>query len=113
MKFLTWLSHPEAWLVVVLALVTCWIVMGLARRDKSAASRINVEDLLLGEDGRLSKSAAVMMGSFLLTSWFIVFQTLMGTMTEGYLGIYVTAWVGPTVTKLIKGSTPTPPETQR
>lgn len=98
-------------LIAVLALVLVGLVIArtLSTRDADAASRIDLDDLLLGEDGKLSKAAAVMLGAFLVTTWMMVWLTLREKMTEGYLAIYVAAWITPTVTKLVKGPATTPP----
>jgi preprotein translocase subunit SecG len=88
-------------MIVALVLVIVAIVFVLMRRDRSSTSAINLEDLLIGDDGKLSKAAAVMMGAFAMTTWLMVYLALNGKMTEGYLAIYVGAWIAPTVTRLI------------
>lgn len=92
--------------LIIVILIVGWL---LHRRDADDKSKLNLEDLLLGEDGRLSKAAAVMMGAFALTTWLMAYLALTGKMTEGYLAIYVGAWIAPTVTTLIKrpGDVPT------
>jgi hypothetical protein len=91
---------------LIAALVLLFIVLTIAwvlhRRDKDQTSQLNLEDLLIGDDGRLSKAAAVMMGAFGLTTWLMVYLALTGKMTEGYLAIYVGAWIAPTVAVIIK-----------
>lgn len=89
-------------LLFALAVLLIW--RALAHRSTLAISNIDLDDLLLGEDGRLSKAAAVMMGAFGVTTWIMVYMTLQGKMTEGYFAAYMAAWVGPTVTKLIVGA---------
>lgn len=84
--------------LIVVALLITW---GLYRRHKLIDSKLDLDDLLLGEDGKLSKAAAVMMGAFGVTSWLVVYLALQGKMTEGYLAGYLAAWVAPTVTRLI------------
>jgi hypothetical protein len=98
-------------LMITLALLLIALIVSLVRRDRCTDSRINLDDLLLGEDGRLSKAAAVMMGAFALTSWLIVYLALTGRLTEGYFTAYLGAWVAPTVTALIvrRPSSSTPP----
>jgi hypothetical protein len=88
-------------MVVVLVLVILLISLALVKRDRSTVSRINLEDLLIGDDSKLSKAAAVMMGAFAMTTWLMVYLALNAKMTEGYLAIYVGAWIAPTVTRLI------------
>jgi hypothetical protein len=95
-------------MTVALILVIVAIVYILMKRDRSSSSRINLEDLLLGEDNKVSKAAAVMLGSFAMTTWLMVYLALGAKMTEGYFTIYCGAWIIPTVTKLITGRPPAP-----
>ena len=90
-------------MAIVLALLVLFLTWILMRRHRCAASGLNFDDLLLGDDGKLSKAAAVMMGAFVCTTWLMVYLALVGKMTEGYLIAYLGAWVAPTVTKLITG----------
>lgn len=92
----------ETLMYLVLALCIAWMLVAVIRSSRHPDSALKIEDLLLGEDGRMSKAATVMLGSFFLTSWLMVYLTSAGKMTEGYLGIYVAAWIAPTVTVLIK-----------
>ena len=88
-------------MMISLVGVIALIVVVLVKRDRSTTSAINLEDLLLGEDGKLSKAASVMMGAFAMTTWLMVYLALNAKMTEGYLAIYVGAWIAPTVTRLV------------
>jgi len=89
----------------VMALVLILFVLiafrQLRKQHQLARSRINFDDLLLGEDGKLSKAAAVMMGSFAMTTWLMVYLAMNEKMTEGYFTAYLGAWVLPTVAKLV------------
>ena len=60
------------------------------------------------ENGRASKGAVVLMGSFIATTWFFVYYALVGKMTEGYFGLYAAAWIAPVVARIITNP-PTPP----
>jgi hypothetical protein len=97
------MNETKILMIAALILVITAIIYVLIKRDRSIASHINLEDLLLGEDGKLSKAAAVMMGAFAMTTWLMVYLTLGNKMTEGYLAIYVGAWIAPTVARLIVG----------
>lgn len=94
-------------LVIVLAFVLVVLLVSLLRRDASTHSAINLEDLLLGEDGKISKAAGVLLGSFVMTTWVIVYLTYTGKLTEGYFTAYLAAWVAPTIAKLFKPNPPT------
>ncbi len=74
------------------------------RRQNRIANGYALTDLLLGDDGKASKAAHVMFGSFFLTSWVVVYAALMGKLSDLMFGAYLAAWVTPAVTKLIMGS---------
>lgn len=88
-------------MLIFLAFIIAIITWSLLRRSKLVSSAIDLDDLLLGEDGKLSKAAAVMLGAFLLTSWGMLYMWLNKSMTEGYFMAYLGAWVAPTISKLI------------
>lgn len=97
---------PELGMPLILALIVLGIGWGLLRRWRNGASRINLDDLLLDDvTGKTSPSRAVLIGSFALTTWTIVYLTLSGKLTEGFFGLYVGGWVAPAVAKIIKGAT--------
>jgi len=87
------------------------ILISLLRRNRCRNSPIKLEDLLIGDDGRLSKAAAVMMGAFAMTTWLIVYLTVTGKITEGYFTAYLGAWVAPTVARVIFGKSSAAPTT--
>lgn len=96
----------RAGMAAILALIVLVILFTLQRRNKSAASRINFDDLLL-DDGQMSKQATVMFGAFALTSWVMVYLTLSDKLTEGIFLSYVGGWVAPSVAKIFKPETDT------
>lgn len=87
--------------VLVLAIVLLVAVHVLIRLSKNHRSRIVLEDLLLGEDGTMSRSAFVLMASFVVTTWGMVFMWLNDKMTEGYFTAYLGVWATPAVVKLV------------
>lgn len=91
-------------LLVLLFVVTRSLIL----RDRNPRSAINLDDLLIGDDGKPSKAAAVMYTALGVTSWAIVYLTMTGKLTEIMFGAYLTAWVAPTVARIIKGN-PTDP----
>jgi len=103
------MSFGRHGMIFVLALAVLLILWALERKNQSKDSPISFDDLLLGDDGKMSKAACVMFGSFALTTWTIVYLTINDKLTEGYFGAYLAAWVLPAVTKLIKGPSPPGP----
>src|ERR1043165_1309303 len=98
------MNHLYCKLAMTIALlcVLLFIVRVMFKRDKDPESKISLDDLLIGDDGKLSKAAVVLLGAFLMTTWVIIHLTLTDKLTEGYLTLYAGAWIAPTVTKLIK-----------
>jgi len=97
------MDYERIGLICLLALIALLVMRALMRRSKDDKSLISLDDLLVGDDGKLSKAASVMFGAFLLTSWVILYQTLNKTLTDVTFAAYLAAWVAPTVTKLITG----------
>lgn len=94
-------TYTKVIMIAALVCVLLFLVRIMFLRNKDDSSAINLDDLLIGEDGKLSKSAVVMLGAFVMTTWVIIHLTIVDKLTEGYLTIYAGAWISPTVTKLI------------
>jgi hypothetical protein len=101
------MEQHEVLMLGIFFLAVLMLMRGLLNRSKSGASKINIDDLLIGVDGKISKAAAVMMGSFFVTSWVVMYQALNHSLTDVTFGAYIAAWVVPTVAAIIKGQ-PTP-----
>lgn len=86
----------------ILAIAILAIMLSLERKNRSSRSAFSFDDLLT-ENGKTSKAACVMFGSFAVTTWLLVFLTVNGKITETYFGAYLAAWVAPAVAKIIKG----------
>ncbi len=89
---------------LALALGLLAVVISLRRRSKVSGNGYSLGDLLMGDDGKASKAAHVMFGSFFITSWIVVYAALSGKLSDLMFGAYLAAWVTPAVTKLIMGS---------
>lgn len=100
------MDYQRIGLILALALIVLLLARTLRNRNKDQTSAISLDDLLLGDDGKMSKAAIVMLGSFGLTSWVILYLTLNDKLTDIIFGAYLTAWVVPTVAKLIKAGQP-------
>lgn len=83
-------------LVGVLAMLVA--VLWRFHQDNSRPE-FELSDLLM-ENGRVSRLAVVLMGSFVVTSWVVVQMALNDKLTEGIFGIYAAAWVIPSVAKM-------------
>ena len=85
----------------LLAIGSVWVMLSLFKRSRAPESKIHLDDLLLGDDGKIARSAVVMMGSFVFTTWMMVYLLASGKMTEGYVGLYLASWVAPALTNRI------------
>ena len=95
----------EPWQIalVVALLVALIIMISLRRAHDDPASTFDLRDLLM-ENGRVSKAAAVMLGSFAATTWCFIYLTISGKMTEGMFGLYAAVWVTPVLARLFKAN---------
>jgi hypothetical protein len=91
-------------MVVALIVALAAAAYALYRAQLNQQNQIDLLDLL-SENGRLSRSACVMMGAFGVTTWMLIQLTLNGKMTEGFFGLYSAAWIAPTVTRMIVNGT--------
>ena len=98
------LTHRMAVVFALAAFVLLLLIWrSLAKMHADESVNFDLRDLLM-ENGRVSKAACVMMGAFAVTTWQFVYYTLNGKLTEGYLGIYVAAWIAPVVARLISNN---------
>lgn len=88
-------------LAAVAAALLIWRSLHVMHKAKDID--FDLRDLLM-ENGKVSKAACVMMGAFAATTWQFIYYTLNGKMTEGYLGIYVAAWIAPVVARLVSNN---------
>lgn len=89
-------------------LVVLIITRTLRKWNANAANTFDVVDLFM-ENGRASKGAVVLMGAFFATTWFFIYYSLLGKMTEGYFGLYAAAWIAPVVARMIASAPSAPP----
>jgi len=94
MKYVTAVNF----MYLLLGVGAVWVMLSLFRRSRARDSKIHLDDLLLGEDGKISRSAVVMMGSFMFSTWMMTYLLATGKMTEGYLGLFLASWVAPALT---------------
>lgn len=78
----------------LLVLITMW------RAHRDALSQFNAFDLIM-ENGRVSKIAFSYMLVLVVSTWVIVLMVWRDKLTEGMFGLYLAAWVGPLVAKLV------------
>lgn len=91
---------------IVIFVVVALFVRALLNRNNDKDSKFALEELLLGDDGKTSKAAAVLMGAFVATTAVLLFQAWKGSLTDMTYAAYLAAWVAPTVTRLIVNGKP-------
>lgn len=100
-------------LLAVAALLALLFVVtrSLLARNRDKTSAINLDELLLGDDGKPSKAAAVMYVALGVSSWAVVYLTLQDKLTDLIFTAYLGGWVAPTVSRIFKGQPgdPQPP----
>lgn len=97
------LDLPRDWpLVAPLAFALLGGAGLLILRSRGVVSRIQLEDLLLGDDGRISNSKFLLLCSWVMATWLIIYLAVSGQLTEGYFGLYIGAFVAPSVAQALK-----------
>lgn len=86
----------------VLLLIVILIGLLMYKRWKNNDSEINLDDLLM-ENGRMSKISVVFLGSWVFSTWLMVFLTLKDKMTEGLFLAYGGLWIAPIVARIVRG----------
>jgi hypothetical protein len=82
-----------------LAVLLVLIIVRTLRKWNASENSFDIVDMFI-ENGRASKGAVVLMGAFVATTWFFVYYSLLGKMTEGYFGLYAAAWIAPVVARM-------------
>lgn len=96
------LPHIKTGMALLLLTVILLLLWVLIRRMHSAKSNINLDDLLIDPlTNKISKAAAVLMASFGIASWVILYLTLTGKLTEVLFSAYLLTYAAPAVTKII------------
>lgn len=100
---------PAAVLGIVVLLLALWLI----RADRDKGNHFNLYGFLMNPDGTTSRSALVLLGSFVVASWVVVLQSLKGTLSDLLYGTYLTVYAVPAVSNqisntvaAIKGSQP-------
>lgn len=89
-------------MVIVLVAIMAAIGLSLRAKDRSP-SKYSLEDLLIGPDGRASKTAHITAAAFLMTTWVIVYLTLRNRLDAEFYWAYLAAWVAPKLVQSYKG----------
>jgi len=104
---LSTIPHLKIFALLALMAVGLVIVRSLLRRDQSEGSRLDLDDLLIDPStNRISKAAAVLMGSFAIASWVLVYTTLTKGIDPVLYGAYLAVYATPAVIKIVSDGKP-------
>lgn len=88
---------------IILAAGVLVMIASIIRAHRTPGFEFNAFDLIMHE-GRVDKIAVSYMLVLILSSWIMLDLQINNRMTEGYLGIYVGAWIVPLVSKVVANS---------
>jgi len=98
---------PHEWMLVVLALAALIVLITFWREHRNSNSTFNSLDLIM-VDGKLDRIATVFMIAFAVSTWVIVDLEIKSKLDAGVLGLWLGAWVGPLVAKMVFGKNEMP-----
>ena len=108
MDFL-WHTRVGMFAILVLLMLLMWRT--LRSRDRNHESAFYFDDLLTDSlTGKASPSAVILLASFVMATWLIVYLAVSGKLTETYFTAYLGAYVAPIIASIImrnKASAPT------
>jgi hypothetical protein len=87
-------------MVIVLAIAIAAVILLLWRAQRNADDPFDVLDLVM-ENSKASITKIAFLSAFVMTSWVVVDCQIKHTLTEGIFGLYLAAWVGPLVAKIV------------
>ena len=91
---------PREWMLAVLGGFGLLIILTFWRAHRNAMLQFNAFDLVM-ENGRVSKIAFSYMLVLLVSTWVIVLMAWRDKLTDAMFGLWLAAWVGPLVAKIV------------
>jgi hypothetical protein len=88
-------------MLALLGFCACLLCLILWKAHKAAGS-FNVFDIVI-VDGKFDRVAFAYILVLFVTTWIMINLEITRRMSEGYVGLYCTAWVGPLVAKMVFG----------
>jgi len=91
-------------LVCILLSAMLIIFFSLLIKNRDSKSNICIDDFLLGEDGRASKSASVMYWALVISTWVLVYVTInYDVLIPVCYTTFLAACFAPILSKILKG----------
>ncbi len=95
----------------ILGIVILVAVFIAIRAHRNPRGPIDLADLVLGHDGRISKSAVLLMSGYAFCLWLMGYLAVNDKMTEGYFTVFGGLAIAPFIAQLLKSEpAPEPPK---
>lgn len=88
------------WMLTILAVGVVVIAISIWRAQRRPD--FDFFDLLM-ENGRVSRIAVCFMSAGVVSTWVIVDLQIKGKLSDGMYGLWLGAWVGPLIAKMVFG----------
>lgn len=104
----------QTWMALLLLAALFIIIRSMLNKTRDKSSPIDLDELIcewnpLINRMQISWIRVIASGAFVLSCWMMVYLTVTGKMTEGYFGLFNTAWVAPILAAIIWGKKPPAP----
>lgn len=90
-------------LVFIVALIYVAVVLRTWQKDNETRKDFDLADTIK-ENGRVSRRAMFEWGCFIASTFVLLHQEYKNVVTDWYVGLYLTAWIGTGVARIIKGA---------
>jgi uncharacterized membrane protein YciS (DUF1049 family) len=101
-KFFENMPPTKLLMLFVFVIVVLLIARAIFKRNSDKDSHIDLDDLLIDPaTNKISKAAAVLIGSWAIASWVILYQVLTEHLTDTNFAAYMAVFAAPAITKLI------------
>lgn len=88
------------WMLMILGAGVVFVVVSFWRAHRRPNFDFNAFDLIM-ENDKVSRLALWFNIAGAVSTWVIVDMQMKGTLTEGMFGLWLGAWVGPIIAKLV------------
>lgn len=98
---------PHEIMLVVLAAAAALLLITFWCAHRNSATQFNALDLIM-VDGKVDRIAFAFMVAFAVSTWVIVDLQIKNRLDAGVFGLWLGAWVGPLVVKVVFNKTEMP-----
>lgn len=95
-------------LLIILAVLMVWKTLHRMTAQPLSENTYDAQDLLM-ENGRASRAAHLMWGSYAAMTWYFIYAALTDKMSDVLFGTYGTLCLAPTIARLIWNPSMSPP----